>query len=144
MIAEALLGFLRLAHALSAATWVGLALVWVFWPPTALVPGALKWPRDAVRSSIGLFVVTGTIMAMERLSTAQLPPLYFALLGLKIALGLGMFATTRRLGSGPIVRGPRPEVLILVLGVVVYALAMALRMVHEAVLRDAQLGLARP
>lgn len=137
MIAEALLGFLRLAHALSAATWVGLTIVWVFWPPSVVVPPGSTWPRDFVRSSIGVFVVTGTIMAMERLSTAQVPPLYFALLGVKVVLGLWMFTLARRLGSGRVARGPRPEVLILALGVVVYALAMTLRIVHESVLRNA-------
>lgn len=137
MIAEALLGFLRLAHALSAATWVGLAIVWVFWPPSVVAREGLQWRRDLVRSSIGVFVVTGTIMAMDRLSTSQLPPLYFALLGVKIVLGLWMFAITRRLGSGRVANGPRPEVLILALGVAVYALAMTLRMVHESVLRNA-------
>jgi hypothetical protein len=139
VIAEALLGFLRLAHALSAATWVGLAVVWVFWPQSVVVPAGSAWPRDIVRSSIGVFVVTGTIMAMERLSTAQLPALYVALLGVKVVLGLWMFTITRRLGAGRVVPGPRPEVLILALGVVIYALAVTLRMVHESVLRSASI-----
>jgi hypothetical protein len=118
---------------------VGLAIVWVFWPQSVVVPAGSNWPRDLVRSSIGVFVVTGTIMAMDRLSTAQLPSLYLALLGVKVVLGLWMFTITRRLGSGRVVRGPRPEVLILALGIVVYALAMTLRMVHESVLRNASI-----
>ena len=137
MTAEVLLAVLRLAHALSAAAWVGLALAFALHegPPLG---GGTWWPRDLVRLSIGVFLVTGAIMTVQRLSTPQLPPLYFALLAVKVALGLWMFSLARRLGRPYSSKGPRPERMILALGVVVYALAMALRTVHDGVASIAQ------
>ena len=135
MIAEVLLGLLRLAHALSAATWIGLALVYTVAAPSVGKGGSV-WPRDLVRGSIGVFVVTGVIMAMDRLSAAQVPPLYFALLAVKVVLGLWMFTLARGLGAERSKRALRPEHAILGLGVVIYALALALRTVHEGVARE--------
>ena len=138
MIAEVLLGALRLAHALAAAMWLGGALAYAVGaaPPPGR-PGV--WLRDLLRPAIGVFVVTGTIMAADRLASAPLPPWYFGLLGMKVALGVWMFTLARGLGS------PRqPQVAwitgargILLLGVVVYALALTLRSIYEATLRQA-------
>lgn len=141
MIAEALIGFLRLAHALAAALWVGGALILVVAPSLVKRPGQepLGWRqlREALRLAIGVFVLTGAAMAAERLAGAPLPPTYFVVLALKVAVGSWMFVIARRLGLAARDSPPwrRPEWQVLGLGVVVYGLAVALKAIYEATLR---------
>ena len=78
--------------------------------------------------------------AAERLGSAPLPPTYFAILVLKVALGIWMFASARHFGaqSSERPRGrawSRPEYVVLVLGVVIYALAIALRTIYDDTIR---------
>lgn len=146
VIGEALAGALRLAHALAAAAWVGGALVYLLTAPTGSVSGredrAERAFREVLRTGVGVFIVTGAIMAIERLSSAPLPPAYFAILGAKVGLGFWMFALARQLGmrrssiSSTRVWWQRPEGKLLVLGVIVYSLAIALRSVYETTIRS--------
>jgi putative copper export protein len=143
VIAELLIGGLRVAHALAAAIWLGGTLVYMLVeaPVRAAVgPGVWRGFREALKAGIGIFVVTGALLTMERLSSAALPPTYFAVLAVKVALGISMFLVARRIGA-PTADGlppgfwSRAEVRVLALGVVVYALAAALKAIYEETIR---------
>jgi Ca2+/H+ antiporter len=95
--------------------------------------------RETLRATIGVFLVTGAFLAVQRLSSAALPPTYFAALAVKVALALAMFGAARRLAvaAGPPVGAwwQTPEVTVLGLGVAIYALAIALRAIYEDTIR---------
>lgn len=140
---DVLFGALRLAHALAAALWVGGLLAFTL-AGTREHPAfsAPSWVpvREALRLGIGVFVITGVIIAVERLGGAPLPPTYLAVLGAKVALGLWMFVLARQLGTvvadgGASVSWWRPERKIVALGVVIYVLAMVLRAIYENTIR---------
>jgi hypothetical protein len=139
-----LLGGVRLSHALAAALWVGGALV------CALSPGGsgqvdaswagLRTFREALRIAIGVFVVSGALLSVERLASAPLPPTYFAILLLKIGLGIWMFAIARHIGAtARSARGSgvwaRAEHQVVALGILIYGLALVLRSIYEGALR---------
>jgi putative copper export protein len=141
---ELLLGGVRLSHALAAALWVGGTMAYALLPESHQAAGALRpLPRafrEALRLGIGVFVASGAILAAERLGSAPLPPAYFAILVVKVALGVWMFALARQIGvvrptSGRGGLWQRAEARVLALGVVIYALAGALRAIYESVIR---------
>lgn len=142
MFGEVLLGCVRLSHALAAALWVGGTLVYALFPSS---PGIMEAGRvanrpfrEALRLGIGVFVLSGALLSVERLGSAALPPAYFAILIVKVALGIWMFALARQIGTPPRDGSgmwSRSEYRVLVLGVVIYALAIALRTIYEDVIR---------
>ena len=95
-----MVGALRLAHALSAATWLGGTLSLLLWGRSHPGTSDARVVTKALQVAIGVLVVSGTILAFSRLSSAALPPLYFGLLGAKVVLGLCMFGVGRSLGTG--------------------------------------------
>jgi len=142
---EVLLGSVRLAHALAAALWVGGTLAYALLPSDfdakrSPAPDLRRY-REALRIGIGVFVVSGALLAVERLGSAPLPPSYFAILIVKVALGIWMFAVARSIGvtrSSTAARSAiwsRAEYRVLALGIVIYALAVALRSIYESVIR---------
>lgn len=140
MIADVLFGALHLAHALAAALWVGGTLACLL----TLAPGLIEragwraW-RDALRVGIGVFVVTGAVMAVQRLSSATLPPLYFAVLVVKVGLGIWLFNLGRKIGvdsAVPSAWWQRPEMHVVGVGAVIYGLAIVLRTIYESALRS--------
>ena len=141
MLGEVLLGGVRLAHALAAALWVGGTLVFALFPVGAAATPAVHRYRQALRVGIGVFIVSGALLAVERLGSAPLPPVYFGLLVLKIALGIWMFALARHIGRAQIDASgwtgvwARAETRVIALGVAVYALAIALRSIYESAIR---------
>jgi hypothetical protein len=72
--------------------------------------------------------------------SAACPPTYFAVLGVKVALGISLLLVARLIGA-PAADGlppgfwSRAEVRVLALGVVVYALAAALKAIYEETIR---------
>lgn len=144
MFGEVLLGSVRLAHALAAALWVGGTLAYALLPSDfdakwSPVPDPRRY-REALRIGIGVFVVSGALLAVERLGSAPLPPSYFAILIVKVALGIWMFAAARQIGSPRLSAErsaiwSRAEYRVLALGIVIYALAVALRSIYESVIR---------
>ena len=139
-MAEFLLGALRLAHALAAATWVGGALTYALVGLGAgdrpLAAAAWRPFREALRVGIGIFLLTGAILTVDRLGSVALSPLYLILLGLKVGLGIWMFWIARELGRPSQAEWwRRAEWRILALGVVVYCLAFALRGIYEEAIR---------
>jgi hypothetical protein len=137
VIGELLLGTVRLAHALAAALWVGGALIFVMAPGLARGIGGEdgRRLRESLRIGVAVFVLSGAIMTAERLGSAPLPPTYFAALGLKIGLAAWMFAVARGMGKAQAEPGARTQRL-LVLGVVIYGLAMVLRSIYEHTIRS--------
>ena len=109
--------------------------------PPGLVRPAVRAYREALRAGIGVFVVSGALLSVERLGSAALPPSYFAILALKIVLGIWMFAVARHIGAvqahpkGPGALWTRPEYRVIALGGAIYALAIALRAMYESVIR---------
>lgn len=103
----------------------------------AMRPAARAF-REALRVGIGVFVLSGAVLAVERLGSAPLPPTYFAILVVKVALGIWMFALARHIGAARTpgaARWTRPEARVLALGIAIYALAIALRAIYESVIR---------
>jgi len=141
VIADALFGGLRLAHGLAAALWVGGTLACLLVPPEMAEQPRLAWRslREALRVGIGVFVVTGVIMAMQRLSSASLPPAYFAILLLKVALGVWMFGLGRHVGVATAGSSTpwweRPEARVVGIGIAIYGLATVLSTIYESALR---------
>ncbi|MBI3973056.1 MAG: hypothetical protein HY332_17395 [Chloroflexi bacterium] len=161
---------LRTAHALAAVLWVGGSLFFAL----ALIPALRRIGATAerlelatavgrefrrlVRASIVIFLVTGAILAFDRLSRPGVPALYTALLGVKIALALWMFWLVRErdvpdrpatlaTATAPSESGAaaasseasalwhpciRRQTLLLTLGIAVYLLAIVLRVIFEA------------
>jgi putative copper export protein len=139
---DVLVAGLRLAHALAAAVWLGGTLTYALVHQSNAAPPRLAWRsfREALRLGIGVFVLTGVLLAAAQLSSAALPPSYMAVLAVKVALAIWMFALARGIG-GPGTNGPtvvwwrKPEVGVLGLGVVIYGLAIALKSIYENTIR---------
>ena len=146
--------FILWSHALAAAAWVGGSLFFaVALNPAveqlgktperiALVIAANREFREVVRLSILVFLVTGGILIFTRLGWSRIPNAYVAVLAVKAALSLVMFWLTGRIGGEARRRWwwLRPHYLILELGVIVYALSIALRLIYE----DALIASANP
>ncbi len=134
---ELLIAGLRLAHALAAASWMGGTLVFSLFPSAKeRVPSPAL--REGVAAGVAVFLISGVILSVQRLGSAPLPPTYFFFLAVKALLGLWMFALARRVAmvNGGGVAGWRlPEARLLLVGVVVYALAAALRAIYEDTVR---------
>jgi hypothetical protein len=136
VVGDLLFGAVRLAHALAAALWVGGAILFTLAP--ALRAGVdstqSRRVRESLRLVVTVFIVTGAVMAAERLGSAPVPPAYVAVLALKIAFAVWMFAIARSLGRA---RGDAEKLMqrLLVLGGLVYALALVLRGIYEHAIR---------
>ncbi|HLZ07653.1 MAG TPA: hypothetical protein VKT80_03630 [Chloroflexota bacterium] len=144
--------FVLWSHALAAAAWIGGSLFFAAAlnpameqlgrtpERIALMVAANREFREVVRLSILVFLVTGGVLVFTRLGWSRIPNIYVAVLVFKAILSLVMFWLTGRIGVEP--RGStaspgrrvwwlRPQYLILELGVVVYALSIALRLIYQ-------------
>lgn len=147
--------FILWAHAMAAVAWVGGSLFYA----AALNPALERVGRtperqsllaavgvefrDVVRLSILVFVITGVILAVTRLSQPRVTVAYVAVLAVKVALSLWMFWLAGRVGkpsapggSGSLARfraswWARPQYLILEIGTVVYFLSVVLRVLFD-------------
>ena len=144
---------LRWLHALAAVTWVGGSLFfWLVLRPAlndvsdngmmaALSARIGKEFQGLVRLAIGVLVLTGALLGADRLSQSDVvSALYVGLLALKVTLAVGMFWLTLQIGrrgsAGMASKsGVSPQTLVLILGLVVYVLAEALKVVFERALR---------
>ncbi|MBM3948097.1 MAG: hypothetical protein FJ312_02425 [SAR202 cluster bacterium] len=150
-------------HVVAAAAWVGGSLFYLL----ALRPAARRQPEAAglVRSAVGtefrilvdasiiVLVVTGAVIAFNRLTNEAATPAYGITLGLKVALSLWTFmqvwAERRKLGSIAPYRGPERaaptgwrrlgEVFsgyngVIVVGIVVFLLSDLMKFLYEKAL----------
>ena len=158
---------MRWAHAIAGVAWVGGALFYllVLQPSLASVedPSSLEGLKKAVGRefkevvdlSIMALVISGAILTFDRLSRGGISNLYVGVLVAKVAMAGGMIFLSRTLGQkasssrkgadarasdttlSPMKTWLSPARLILVLGVVVFLLAAALRVIYETNLRTA-------
>jgi hypothetical protein len=146
-MSEALLGLLRAAHGLTAAVWLGLALVGA-WNPELVVAarGAGGWSARAVaQTAWWALLVTGAALMLDRLADpSSVSGPYLALLGLKLgcvaAIGiLGLIAPAEPSAQSTharawLTRGRR-ERLLLGLGLAAFVLGSLLTSAYEAAVR---------
>lgn len=160
---------IRWAHALAGAAWVGGGLFYllVLRPSLSIIDDqsylevlkrdiAEKF-KEVVELSVVALVVTGVILAFDRLSNGSVSNLYVAVLALKVALAGGMFLTFWSMRNTAPVKTKSPETLanggtsspqslltrklispsqiILVLGALLFFLADVLKIVFEKGLR---------
>jgi xanthine/uracil permease len=89
---EVLLALLRVAHGLTAAIWLGLALVGA-WDPALLRAARARggWSARAVaQTSLWTLVITGAALMLDRLADPSgVSGTYVALLGVKLAAVAG-------------------------------------------------------
>ena len=153
---------LRWIHALASATWVGGGLFYLLvLGPALQVMGDSEVRRRlsrvvgrefsmVIKAAIPVFLVSGALLTLDRLTRSQLPPSYVAVLALKIALALWMFWLAQRMGGREIEAGGHggragimvsfpfrvsAQALVVVLGVIVYLLAIVLKVLYENALR---------
>lgn len=157
--ADVLRILIRWTHAVAAVTWIGGSLFYLFAIEPALAEVGRTPPRIAFLEAIGrqfrevvnltiiLFLATGAILSFDRLSQPRIPGEYVAVLALKIALSLIMFWIVTRLGRRRGSTGPatavaeasgsrfgwiRRQHVIVLLGLIVYLLAIVLNAIVEA------------
>ncbi len=146
----ALTAIMRTAHVLAGGVWVGGCVMYL----AVIVPalrlghadpevGALLGElfRKLVNLCIGVLVLSGVYLVFDRLASAAVGPAYVAVLAVKVAAALAMFALAyyqaqeaRRLAKR---RGPLWQVtprLILALGVLTFLLGAVLTGLYEAAL----------
>ena len=105
--------------------------------------------RSLVKITIPIFIFSGVILTLDRFSQGGITTEYVIVLALKIVLAVWMFWITTRLGE----RRPAPDaggseslgglfrarvsypILVLILGVIVYLLAIVLKVMYETALR---------
>ncbi len=137
---------IRWAHSLAAIAWVGGALFhWVVLGPAAresLSPEHLALLheklgaafRELAQVGTAIFVITGALMAFERLSSGSVPPAYALLLAAKVLLAMFMFHLALQMQRRP-GTGVGPWRAMFAVGSTVVLLAIILRTIYEARLR---------
>lgn len=139
MYADLALVGARAAHLLAAAAWVGGGIAYAVSGGPAPRSGnrPFWW---LVRVCAWVLILSGAVLTVDRLTGAQAGPLYVALLGVKLGLGLAMFVLAGTLAPpvvarrGPAAPGGRPSLrrpyLVLALGVAVYLLGATLAVLY--------------
>lgn len=139
---------LRWVHAVAALFWVGgsLFLYAVYRPAVRALPEAARPAlekavrqrfRELVNTAIVILLVSGVILTFDRLSSPAATTPYVLVLGAKVVLALVAFYLALELGGGRrlTVRLGRHTVgapeLILAIGLVIYLLVAALRLLYE-------------
>ncbi|GER82788.1 MAG: hypothetical protein IMW90_08755 [Thermogemmatispora sp.] len=152
LLPQGLLLIMRVIHTLAAATWVGGSAMYllVVQPALRLAPApelaakiAARF-RRLVNGCVGLLLVSGAFLTVDRLTETSLGWPYLLTLSVKIALALALFALAFYLGQSAIRRLARRSSrfaqvaprLMLALGVVVFALGALLNILFEASLTN--------
>jgi uncharacterized membrane protein len=139
------------AHATAATVWIGGSFFYlvVFRPTVRATGAAPELERDlaarfgeVVEASAVVLLVSGAVLAVQRLASSAAGGAYAAVLGVKVLLALALFAFAwelRRPGAGALPGGGRPARsrrmaarLTLVFGIIVVLLAVVLGRLYEA------------
>lgn len=141
-IAEWLLLFLRVAHALAATVWVGGGIYYLLAlrpavratgrPPDATIAAAQRSFGEWARTSTVVMVATGAVLMFDRLATDGEGVTYAVLLAAKILAAIGAFwlvSGQRRRRRRPGMSRSTAEV-VLACGLVAYILGVALASVY--------------
>lgn len=159
---------IRWAHALAGAAWVGGGLFYLLVLQPSLTdaeddstlkelkPKIAEAFKDVVDLSVMALIITGVIIAFDRLSHGNVSNLYVAILALKVAAAAGMFLLSWTLGhrNSAAVKAEHassdqgatdpptavqkilsPSQIVLTLGVLVFLLASLLQVIYEKGLR---------
>ncbi len=119
---------LTLAHGLAASAWLGVALAYVAVYRGKPPQGTRARLREISSVAGGTLIVTGALLAFERLSMPQLGFGYIIILATKVAMALVAFGLVRGLGPDWI---PRSWA-VLVLTLAIYVLASLLREIYQS------------
>lgn len=149
-VADAFRVLIRWAHALAAVSWLGGSLFYFL----AIEPALAEVGRtgndrllaaigrqfgEVVKLAIVIFIATGAVLTFDRLNDPHLPAGYVPVLALKVVLSLVMFWLAGRIGPDRAALWAfpkiRPQYLILILGSIVYLLAIILMTMVESSLR---------
>ena len=136
-VSDGFLLFLRVAHAIAAALWLGggvyyLVIVRPAIRASSLPPGdALLATRQSfgelARTSTLVMVATGAVLMFDRLATDGEGVIYAALLAAKIAAAIGAFwLVSRRPGRRGGRTSRRTSELVLSLGMIAFVLGVVL------------------
>ncbi len=125
---------LRWAHSLAAVAWLGGGLFYLLTRPEV---GAAAL-RELFRTAVAVFLATGVILALDRLTQPQLPALSPPLLALKMGLSVALFAFVATRPARPHEspsegsdRARQPMLVVLGAGALIYLLAIALKLLYE-------------
>lgn len=148
-----LLGILRWIHVVAAAMWVGGGILYLTLARLRIGAVASAAPDSGLgqafgrtlRLGVAVFIVTGAIMSAARLAEPAVTSVYVGTLAVKLALALVMFwlaLPRRRATPEAALSGLRPRSLvrqragwITGIGLIVYALSIALNELVESTLR---------
>jgi hypothetical protein len=111
--------------------WVGGTLIVALGSAAQPLRSPSPLLRETLGAGVAVFILTGTILAFQRLSSAPLPVAYPVVLAVKVGLGVWMFTLVRRPRAGSSISPWLPAAV----GVAIYALAIVLRMLYESALR---------
>jgi uncharacterized membrane protein len=138
----------RSIHTLAAAIWVGGSFMYLVVVMPALCNGgspsgvsaqiAIVFKRT-VNYCMGILLLSGTYLTFDRLTQTTLGLAYLVVLGLKIALAIGMFVLALYLGQSHIRRLAKRSTrlsqvapqLMLALGILVFILGALLNHLYE-------------
>lgn len=147
-VALALWVFVRAAHTIAAATWVGGSIMYIVVVLPALRLGGAT-PMVAVNVAnlfkrmvnicIGVLLLSGAYLTFDRLTQTTLGLPYLVVLGLKIAGAIGLFilalyvgqSTVRRLAKRVTRFSKAASQLMLALGILVFVLGAILNQLFE-------------
>lgn len=139
----------RAAHIIAAAAWVGGSILYM----VAIIPALRSGgPAPAVATQIaalfrrmvnicmGVLLLSGAYLMFDRLTQTMLGWPYLVVLGLKIAIAIGMFVLAMYIGQSNVRRLAKRSTrlskaapqLMLVLGIIVFILGALLNGLFEA------------
>jgi putative copper export protein len=144
----ALIVLIRWCHAIAATAWVGGTLFYLLvlnpslqplagTPERATLSAAVaRHFRDLTQACVAVVLLTGGVLTFDRLSQPHLERAYVIVLAVKIALALLMVALASGLGPRRRRARARPRwltapYLIMVLGLLVYLLAILLQVLFD-------------
>jgi putative copper export protein len=141
-LTDLLLVAMRWLHALAAIAWVGAILfellvvqpAWNGDPPPEVLDSFDAAMREIIQAALIVFLVSGAILTVERLSRGAAGTVYVVTLAAKIVLSLVMFQIGFRFRRA---RGPRRLrglKILAALGVTIVLLATILKWLYERAL----------
>jgi putative copper export protein len=139
----------RSLHILAGAAWVGGSLMYLLvvipafrmvGAPPRLAAQVAQLFKRLVNICVGVLLLSGIYLMVERLSVAQIGLPYLVVLGLKVALALGMFvlalymaqSSLRRLAKQTSRLSRIAPHLMLIVGILVFILGALLNALFEA------------
>lgn len=141
-LTDLLLVAMRWLHALAAIAWIGAILfellvvqpAWNGDPPSEVLDSFDAAMREIIQAALIVFLVSGAILTVERLSRGAAGTVYVITLAAKIVLSLVMFQIGFRFRRA---RGPRRLrglKILAALGVTIVLLATILKWLYERAL----------